>query len=94
MVEFHYVLIVNFGKIKVKLIGNLISELLYIVKINNSTTCMIEALKKVIRYQESLEMGKGFNEKGLMMLRKQLRKWDYKKKEAKKQVSIMSFIKK
>jgi len=54
----------------------------------------IEALKKVIRYQESLEMGKGFDEKGLMMLRKKLREWGYEKEEAKKQVSLMSFIKK
>ena len=54
----------------------------------------IEALKKVIRYQESLEMGKRFDEKGLLMLRKKLREWGYEKEEAKKQVSLMSFIKK
>ncbi|CAG8636549.1 14565_t:CDS:1 [Dentiscutata erythropus] len=28
----------------------------------------IEALKKVIRYQESLDVGKGFNENGLIIL--------------------------
>ncbi|CAG8841716.1 38771_t:CDS:2, partial [Gigaspora margarita] len=44
----------------------------------------VEALKKVIR----------FNENGLIMLRKKLKEWQYEKDKSKKQTSILSFFNK
>ncbi|CAG8748965.1 16368_t:CDS:1 [Dentiscutata erythropus] len=51
-----------------------------------------EALEKVIRYQESLEIEKVFKENELMMLRKKLKEWHYEKTKNKKQLSILSFF--
>ncbi|CAG8513380.1 6708_t:CDS:2, partial [Gigaspora rosea] len=50
-----------------------------------------EALEKVIRYQESLEVIKGFKENELMMLQRKLKEWCYEKTKNKKQLSILSF---
>ncbi|CAG8801788.1 10034_t:CDS:2, partial [Racocetra persica] len=52
----------------------------------------VEALEKVIRYQESLEVRKGFKENELMALRKKLKEWYYEKDKNKKQLSILSFF--
>ncbi|CAG8712037.1 1835_t:CDS:2, partial [Cetraspora pellucida] len=52
----------------------------------------VEALEKIISYQESLEVGKSFNENGLVMLRKQLKEWYYKREKNKKQASLLSFF--
>ncbi|CAG8476012.1 11483_t:CDS:2, partial [Scutellospora calospora] len=52
----------------------------------------IEALEKVIRYQESLEAGNRFDENGLIMLRKRLKEWRSEKEKAKKQSSLLSFF--
>ncbi|CAG8749012.1 16267_t:CDS:2, partial [Gigaspora rosea] len=51
-----------------------------------------EALEKVIRYQESLDVGNGFDENGLIILRKKFKEWRYEKDKAKKQTSIISFF--
>ncbi|CAG8551586.1 28803_t:CDS:2 [Racocetra persica] len=52
----------------------------------------IEALEKVIRYQESLEVRKGFKENELIALRKKLKEWHYEKDKNKKQLSNLSFF--
>ncbi|CAG8731287.1 11696_t:CDS:2 [Gigaspora rosea] len=52
----------------------------------------VEALEKVIRYQEGLDIGKGFDENVLIMLWKKLKEWRYKKDKSKKQTSILSFF--
>jgi hypothetical protein len=52
----------------------------------------IDALKKVISYQESLEVGKGFNENELTILRKRFREWCSERDKNKKQSSILSFF--
>ncbi|CAG8788379.1 16602_t:CDS:1 [Dentiscutata erythropus] len=57
-----------------------------------TNTEAVDALEKVIRYQESLDVGKGFNESGLMMLQKKLKEWRYEKEQNKKQASILSFF--
>ncbi|CAG8531246.1 8996_t:CDS:2 [Cetraspora pellucida] len=51
-----------------------------------------EALEKVIRYQESLDVGHGFDENELKTLRKKLREWRYEKEKNKKQSSLLFFF--
>ncbi|CAG8779181.1 1996_t:CDS:2, partial [Cetraspora pellucida] len=51
-----------------------------------------KALEKVIKFQESLEVGKGFDEKELKMLRKKFKEWRYEREKNKKQLSILSFL--
>ncbi|CAG8767580.1 10447_t:CDS:1 [Dentiscutata erythropus] len=57
-----------------------------------TVTEAVEALEKVISYQESLEVGKGFDENGLKMLRKRLKEWHYEREKNKKQSSLISFF--
>ncbi|CAG8755996.1 13010_t:CDS:2, partial [Gigaspora rosea] len=52
----------------------------------------IEALEKVIRYQESLDVGIGFDEYELVTLRKKLKKWRSEKEKNKKQSFLLSFF--
>ncbi|CAG8819792.1 21628_t:CDS:1, partial [Dentiscutata erythropus] len=52
----------------------------------------IEALEKVIRYQESLDVGIGFDEYELVTLRKKLKEWRSEKEKNKKQSSLLSFF--
>ncbi|CAG8501965.1 20701_t:CDS:1, partial [Gigaspora rosea] len=51
-----------------------------------------EALEKVIRYQESLDLGIGFDEYELVTLRKRLKKWRSEKEKNKNQSSLLSFF--
>ncbi|CAG8701861.1 10241_t:CDS:2, partial [Scutellospora calospora] len=51
-----------------------------------------EALEKVIKFQESLEVRKGFNEQELKVLRKKFKEWRYERDKNKKQLSILSFL--
>ncbi|CAG8749839.1 25683_t:CDS:1, partial [Gigaspora rosea] len=52
----------------------------------------VEALEKVIRYQESLDLGIGFDEYELVTLRKRLKEWRSEKEKNKKQSSLLSFF--
>ncbi|CAG8609332.1 7836_t:CDS:2 [Diversispora eburnea] len=57
-----------------------------------TVTEVVEALEKVISYQESLEVEKGFDENGLKMLRKRFKEWYYEREKNKKQSSLISFF--
>ncbi|CAG8489543.1 1906_t:CDS:2 [Cetraspora pellucida] len=52
----------------------------------------VKALEKIISYQESLKIRKDFNENGLVILRKQLKEWYYKREKNKKQALFLSFF--
>ncbi|CAG8791954.1 16462_t:CDS:2, partial [Gigaspora rosea] len=52
----------------------------------------VEALEKIIRYQESLDLGIGFDEYELVTLRKRLMEWRSEKEKNKKQSSLLSFF--
>ncbi|CAG8609645.1 3924_t:CDS:2 [Gigaspora rosea] len=51
-----------------------------------------EALEKVIKFQKSLEVGKGFDKKELKVLRKKFKEWRYEREKNKKQLPISSFL--
>ncbi|CAG8522982.1 4519_t:CDS:2 [Racocetra persica] len=51
-----------------------------------------ESIRKIIKFQESLKVRKGFDKKELKVLRKQFKEWYYEREKNKKHLSILSFL--